>query len=258
MKMLAAMLLCLSAGLAVVAPPVTAANLGGLFNPAPATPNSSPVIVGPAIAGSKLAEVRPLLAAELAAEFPDDYAALSAAFATAYAGPDPTQNAVAGSKAIEDLSSRFLTQIHQAPAPDLLGIVGQMRGLHALVLKREGPKVCGQFSSGGSGVLYETGIAGQYMGELDAMAAAFFKAVARAKQHPTTTLAPIDADWKLVAQRLLADGGKKSFIDVIAKGDSKDPQICPAMVALLQAVTEVPGDAGLRLRAAFAVNAAAY
>ncbi len=254
MRKLAAALLLVLAGVAMAAPPALAANLGGLFNPAPAAAAAaSPVAVS-----SKLIAVRPLLAAELADDFPNEFAALSASFAIIYAGPDATQNAVAGGRAIADLGARFVTQIHQAPAADLLGLVKQMRGLHALVLKQAGPKICGGFSSGGSGVLYAAGIAGQYMGALDALSAAFFKAVAHAKAHPTTTLVPVDADWKLAAQRIMADGGKQSFIDVIAKGDSKDPEICPAMVALLQAVTELQGDAGLRLRAAFAVNAAAY
>lgn len=226
-----------------------AGNMGSLFSPdaTPFTASKSPLVAH-----------RPLLAAELQRDFPDQYRALGERFEAIYRSGEPNGNAIAAGKAVEELGAKYLTQIHQAPDADLGTIVADMGALHALVLKTEGPKTCAVFSAKGSQVLFEAGVGAPYMERIDALEAAYFVGVAHAMAHPTTTLAPVAADWKRVTQRMLADGGKKSFVGIIARGDTKSAELCPAMVALLKAVTEVRGDAGARLRAAFAVNAIAY
>ena len=87
-------------------------------------------------------------------------------------------------------------------------------------------------------------------------ASAYFEVVADAIKSPTDYGAVTDADWQAVATTMLDQGSPQHYVDVLAAQDVNNADLCPALIAFMQAMITTSGDAGRRVRSSFVTQTA--
>ena len=213
----------------------------------------------PATTASMFEQRFPLTSGVLAADFPQDLQALGQSFAeidrTEISPPIKMERAFLSLTA---LRKKYAPQMRFARTDMSALVVISLAGFYQSVLRREGTKVCGGFAVDGAGTLFTLGHAADYALELDRQGAAYFAAVASALENPDVVGPATDADWEEVMGGMVAAGHPPSYVVSIAAGKPSDPDLCPALTALLRAMVEVRSDAGKRARADFIQNVAGY
>jgi hypothetical protein len=130
--------------------------------------------------------------------------------------------------------------------------------LYDLVFKEEGPEVCGRFAQDGSAALFELGLSEKYAEALDQQSVVYFKSVVLAIENPEPSAPVRPGDWDVVLRLMLEAGAPPSFAATVAAGDPADPDLCPALTALLLTMSLMDEPEGQRVRADFAQNVAGY
>lgn len=209
--------------------------------------------------GVGIAVERPLTAAVLKQEFPADFAALDAGFGAAQGGAGSTDaKLLATSKLINEYRARFVADVRNAPDELLKPVIQALADLHVAVEAREATEICGEFTLNGTADIFNKELGAAYASELDALSAAYLKAVAGGIDSPTGTTAAEAEDWAGIAKLVVQQGTPQSYLDAIVSADPSNPQMCKGMIDLLQALVDMPGEGGHRLRAELAVSASLY
>jgi hypothetical protein len=201
----------------------------------------------------------PLTRAVLMADFPGDLEALERGFAE-------IDNTEVSPQLKLQRAFLNLTALRKSYAPKLRYartdlsalVVLSLAEFYRTVMRSEDPKVCGAFAADGAGTLLTLGQGEVYARELDRQGAAYFTAVASALENPDVVGPASSDDWKMVMGQIVADGHPPSYIASIAAAKASDPDLCPALLALLQALVEVKTDVAQRVRAEFIQGVTGY
>ena len=201
----------------------------------------------------------PLTRGTLAKDFPRDLVALQREFAEI----DSTEISPQLKLQRAFLSLTGLRKIYapklQFARTDLSALVVlSLSGFYDAVLRNEGTAVCNGFAIDGAATLYTLGLEQRYGLDLDRQAAAYFSAVASAFEDPDVVGPASEADWKQVMGRIVSEGHPASYVVSIAAANRNDPDLCPAVSALLHAMVAVKSDAAPRVRAEFIQGTTGY
>lgn len=195
----------------------------------------------------------------LESEFRADYEAVERGLAALdrMAGE---QNArlIVVAKEFTELRQRYSDRLKFAPTSAHAALVGHLAILYDLVFKEEGPEVCGRFAQDGSAALFELGLSEKYAEALDQQSVVYFKSVVLAIENPEPSAPVRPGDWDVVLRLMLEAGAPPSFAATVAAGDPADPDLCPALTALLLTMSLMDEPEGQRVRADFAQNVAGY
>lgn len=123
-------------------------------------------------------------------------------------------------------------------------------GIHQTIYDQEGFVTCNKLAISGPASIGD--IVPKYMKQFDEQAAAYIETVGYAEKNPAPD--PGDAsedDWRLVENLMVEKGTPDNYLELNFNPDLEDPELCPALIAMNNALLEIPGDAGRRLRVAF-------
>src|SRR5690606_27068701 len=126
------------------------------------------------------------------------------------------------------------------------------------VFKLEGPEVCGRFARDGSGVLFERDVESKFATLLDQQAVAYFEAVVQAIETPEVSEPVLEEDWTVIFEYMIAAGAPPEFAKAIGGNDPGDPNLCPALGAMMLVSSTLATPEGERTRADFARNLTGY
>ena len=160
--------------------------------------------------------------------------------------------------ALEDFSEVIANErrqladlVSQAPDASLRTAVAGLAEFMRKVYEQEGAELCGRFADAGSQVLYQEDLAQAYAEDLDRQSALFLTAAADARDQPQTHGTATDEDLGTLFNRMLAEGGTEHQLDVLAAQNPADPEVCPALLRMLDALSTLEGPEGARARAFF-------
>jgi hypothetical protein len=193
-------------------------------------------------------------------DFPDDYTTLVVGIA-AISWQGRRNERVALLRAFElmkDLRRKYAARVVHAPSVSHSVMLGLLADFYEAVFEAEGPAVCGRFAQDGSAVLFDLGLSARYADRLDLQSVAYFDAVVKAIEVPENPGPVLPDDWNKVLATMVAAGAPPSYVETVARGDSSDPDLCPALAVMFRTVGLLNTPEGARARADFARNLAGY
>jgi hypothetical protein len=195
----------------------------------------------------------------LQADFPADYEELMAfAAEVERSNVSDDEKLSAQFKALTQLRKKYADSVVYAPDDALERVLGLLGEFYQEVLNHEGPLICGQFASNGSGVLFQQKVSATYAGRLDAQSEAYFNAVVQSIENPSFRKPIEKDDWMSVSQSVVDAGGSINDLMRIAKGDPRDPSLCSSLSTFFLMIAQIRTDEGGRIRADFAHNVTGY
>ncbi len=132
---------------------------------------------------------------------------------------------------------------------DLVKLILISNGIHQEIYDQEGFETCNKLAINGPASIGN--IIPKYIEQFDEQAAVYIETVGYAEKNPAPN--PGDAsedDWGLVENLMVEKGTPDNYLKLIVYPDLEDPELCPALIAMNNALVEIPGDAGRRLRVA--------
>lgn len=193
----------------------------------------------------------------IAEHFPAEFDAMVTELAQAQAdGADAATIGQRASGLLADIRRRHAAGLATAPAGPLRAIAELSLPLHTRVREAEGRETCNAFAIGGGAVL--TRRSRTYTADIDAIGARLFAAMAAGEAADGTTPdTASDADWAVLSERALAAGLAQEALDDIAAQDPSRGDLCPTVVAMLEAILAMDGPVQERLLRGFAYAMAA-
>lgn len=192
-------------------------------------------------------------------EFSDDHAALLQAFGAIGAqGGREEALLVRAFGELTELRRRYAERLRFAPGEAHAAMLGHLAAFYNLVFEIEGPVICGRFAQDGSGILFELGLSARYAGPLDQQSSAYFEAVVGAIERPEISEPVQPEDWGVVFEHMVAAGAPPAFVAAVGGGNPRDPNLCPALAAMMLTSSLLDTPEGARTRADFARNLTGY
>ena len=152
------------------------------------------------------------------------------------------------------IRKKYASLMVSAPDTNLRKLIASSGRFHAAILRRDGYQLCNRVVVSGAGALI--GRAGDYIKEIDETAVLVIEALYQGKVNAVPVADPTDSDWEAVFQKLF-EKHPQSYAEVIQNQEIDNPDLCPAFIALMDAVGSAEGEAGHRVRAALATEMAA-
>ena len=205
-----------------------------------------------------IGERYPETLALLETEFPADHYALMQTLAEIDAVAGTKDALLLAFKQFTELRRKYAERLRFAPTEAHAAMLGHLAAFYDLVFKTEGPEVCGRFAQDGTGVLFELGLSEIYARAIDQQSVAYFRAVVMAIETPEASEPVQPDDWARVFERMLGAGAPPSFAATIGGGNPRDPDLCPALTAMLFTSSLMDTPEGARTRADFARNVTGY
>jgi hypothetical protein len=192
-------------------------------------------------------------------EFPADYAVLLSHLAEIDEQQGRAdQLLLAAFRKLGEVREKYAGKLIFAPGLQLSVMLGRLADFYDLVVKQDGPAVCGRFAGDGSAVLFEMGIADRYAVALDLQSFAYFDAVVKAIETPDYVGVVAPGDWGAVLGAMVYAGAPPSYVQTIGVGDETDPDLCPALAAMFRTSGLLQTPEGARTRADFGKNLSGY
>ena len=119
------------------------------------------------------------------------------------------------------------------------------------------PALCARFAIEGGMAFVGTPLMREYGDELEASAISIFKSIRSGIDNPILRSEPKDEDWIVVTDIMSGFGASEKDFNSIASPIASDPNLCGAMIRLLEAIVQVPGASGATLRGGFVRDVAA-
>ncbi len=154
------------------------------------------------------------------------------------------------------ITERFSEDSRQAP-PDLVAAwMSKLSATMTAVDTTAGPAVCSDYVENGTSALTDPKVLADLAPVFDTRDAAFFAALAGARDHPAST--PIgeatDQDWQAVEEAMRGLEVPAGYAEIVKNDDTKSPDYCAALSYYFRILAELPGGSGERIRAAYFVN----
>lgn len=207
-------------------------------------------VVGPALQQAMWTEAQtadqlrreiPQLLGTLQSDFPDEYRSLITSTTQVVRNTGGRDAAAIASGQIASL----MTSMRQKYAPFLrFAGIAELRALAALsasfhrdVLARDGYEVCGRVAMEGALVLTRENRMAPHMSNVDAQSTALFRAARSGIDNPVAWPEPTDNDWAAAGNLMAQSGATDAEFAAMSAGDPADPNLCPAIAKLLDAMS---------------------
>lgn len=211
----------------------------------------------PARATELLGRTSPELVSVLKAEFPKDFnTLLNDVLVKEKAGADPVQVSEDVTKASAAIASAHRDVARRAPTELVADWLNKLSDAIMAVNKAAGPQICARFINEGQSVIADKKILAGLSGAFDKREAAFFKALAAARD--ATNAQPVapatDADWTAIGTAMSGMEVPDGYAEIVAKDDKTSPNYCSALSYFFRSIEKFPGDTGKRIRAEYFVR----
>lgn len=211
----------------------------------------------PARATDLLKKTSPTLVAVLKEEFASDFARILKATLE-------SESELTGDRAVVrflDHQTRPITERYgdvgrRAPAPLLKDWLEKLATAMDNVQEVAGAELCARVVNEGQSVLTDPAMLARLEPGFDARDAAFFAALAGARDAPDTAEvgAATDADWSAVSTAMNGLEVPAGFAQIVASDNTQSPDYCPALAYYFRIIETLPGTTGDRIRAEYFVQ----
>ena len=154
------------------------------------------------------------------------------------------------------ITERYGDEASAAP-PDLVAIwMTRLADTMERVQAVAGASTCARYVNEGQSVLDDPAMMAELAPVFDARDAAFFAALAGARDAPNeaTIGAATDSDWQAVASAMNGLEVPAGYAQIVATDDTTSSDYCSALAYYFRTVVALPGSAGERIRAEYFVR----
>lgn len=156
---------------------------------------------------------------------------------------------------IASIRRKYSSYVKFASGDTIKDMLQMSKEMYIDVFGTDGASVCNELAINGPlSVLNKSQV---IMKHIEPQGIAYFEAVATALEKPAEYKEPNEADWAALIEKMKAQGAPNHYVDILANDDVSNPEFCPTLIALLEALISMPGEQGRRLRASFASQMAA-
>ena len=154
------------------------------------------------------------------------------------------------------ITERFSGDARQAPPALVAAWMGKLSATMKAVENVAGPASCSEYIEKGTSALTDPDVLAKLTPVFDARDAAFFAALAGARDTPASeAIGPAtDADWSAVEAAMNGLEVPAGYAEIVKRDDTKSPDYCAALSYYFRTLSELPGGAGDRIRAEYFVN----
>lgn len=182
--------------------------------------------------------------------FPSDYAQLVNDLTALLKSGTPTEQLLRLSmNETARIRKKYAYTISSTPDQSLILLLRSSANLHSKVFQVGGQPLCNEFAKMGAPALL--GHSNDYLLEIDEQSSLLFEAMYQAMQHPTPVGEAQEADWGAVFEEFRDAGNPDSYRDILVNERLDSPELCPALIGLINAMNATAGEPGHRVRAAF-------
>jgi hypothetical protein len=183
----------------------------------------------------------------LKVELPEEYDRIAADMRAA--STSATSVADAKQKGLEIMTNfrrRYASALAKAPDDQLMNYMQAWLVVLKSVQSTGGPTLCAEFARSGATALEDHGV---FRNQLDDAVSLMIVAAASALRNPQAVETATEDDWAAFAAKLVDSGGTLEDVQLLESEDYSSPSYCQATVRFLQAVVDIPDQAGHRIRA---------
>lgn len=236
---------------------VAAILLGGMASFALAMPMAHAQAVAPA------APVNAALEAEIMAAAPELFGFLKGNFPQEFSGfVTLVETTIASGGSLDGLVQNHLAELRQKYASHLTGasdaslsaLLTASIALQQAVLEGEGPAACSSFAVNGPAVFEGMPEAAKYEDLMMAQTVLLLAAAKGGHDAPVERAPAAEADWKVVTDMMVEAGVSQSGFQAISSLDAANPELCPTLLTMLDAMNTDTSGAGARVRAEYLVQ----
>ena len=154
------------------------------------------------------------------------------------------------------ITKRFNEDARQAPPERVAAWMSKLSATMKAVNTTAGPAVCSDYVENGTSALTDPKVLAELAPVFDARDAAFFSALAGARDHPaSSSIGEVtDQDWQAVEQAMRGLEVPAGYAEIVKNDDTKSPDYCAALSYYFRILAELPGGSGDRIRAAYFLN----
>ncbi len=154
------------------------------------------------------------------------------------------------------ITTRFGEEARQAPADLVSAWMVKLADTMTSVEEAAGSEACSDYIEKGSSALTDPGVLAELAPVFDARDAAFFSALAGARDTPApNTIDPAtDADWLMVDAAMRGLEVPAGYAEIVRNDDTESEDYCAALSYYFRILAELPDEGGERIRAEYFVN----
>jgi hypothetical protein len=157
---------------------------------------------------------------------------------------------------VRPITAHFGDLAREAPPELIVAWMDKLADAIDEVYAVAGPALCSRFVSEGKSVLTDPDMLAKLAPAFDARDAAFFTALAGARDTPVAEKVgeASDEDWQVVAAAMNGFEVPAGYAQIVATGNTASPDFCPALIYYFRIVKDLPNEAGNRIRAEYFVR----
>lgn len=208
----------------------------------------------PARAAVMLEKASPELASVLKADFASDFSRIIKAVAQSEDDLSET-SAIARFLDLQTrpITTKFGENARAAPPELIADWMNKLADAMEHVQMVAGPDMCTRFVNEGQSVLTDPAMLAELTPFFDARDAAFFTALAGARDNPIAD--PVgearDEDWQAVGAAMNGFEVPSGYAQIVAADNTQSSDYCPALAYYFRIVAALPGKSGERIRAEY-------
>lgn len=181
-------------------------------------------------------------------ELPAEYENAAAAYLTyAKAGRSETDADAYVGKIMADIRRRHAESFRKADPALALHALEAKKDLLSQVMAEVPAQDCTRWAL--SGELTPSMRKDKMLAPLDRFGEAAFRVMGAAQRSPVDIGAATEEDWTVLQLQYVAAGGTLAELQLIGQPDTTSPDVCRAALRFYQVLSDMPGEAGQRVRA---------
>ena len=187
--------------------------------------------------------------------FPDAYADYVDQLALSGELPSETANMEMANQLVSSIRRDHADFIRQASDGQLKSLVRADQLMYEAVLEKYGPDTCAEFALNGINALTtEQALGIRYVVRLRGNL--MLDAIREGMQSNKSLAEPSPEDWQILLDYWYSTGGSEAKLEALTDAENIPPDLCELSISFNDAIHELPGEAGQRIRAEIASEAA--
>lgn len=211
--------------------------------------------VTPATAATTLKAENPQMFGFLETAFPNDFAMLTTTIANEVkGGASAAQIRQTAFDAMASIRRKYAPMVGLASDADQAAIIDETIRFHQAALDKDW-QLCNAIAEQGPAVLNNRTGVDDLIAMVQPQGVLMLQAAANAMTTPTQRRAATDVDWGVVGEEMAARGVTEAQLDAMANLDVSSPELCPAIILLMQTLNSVDSEPIKVVRAGYLVDA---
>jgi hypothetical protein len=187
--------------------------------------------------------------------FPDAYADFVEQLASSGEVPSETAIMEMANQLVSRIRRDKADFVRQASDGQLKSLVRADQLMHETVLEKYGPVTCAEFAlSGVNSLTREQAVGIRYV--LRMRGNLMLDAIREGVQSNKSLAEPSPQDWRLLIDYWYSIGGSEAKLEALTDRQNVSPDLCELSISFSDAIHELSGEPGQRIRAEIAVEAA--